>query len=94
MDKLHIFPRETVKNYGTKQQIDGKYKSGQKVLLIEDVVTTGGSIVELVEILRNQGLIVEDVLVFVDREQKGKENLEKHGLRVRSVFKLSDFQAK
>ncbi|XP_074596358.1 uridine 5'-monophosphate synthase-like isoform X2 [Brevipalpus obovatus] len=92
LSKGHIFPRDAAKNYGTKQQIDGKYKSGQKVLLIEDVITTGKSIVELVEILRGHELIVEDVLVFVDRGDQGKENLEKHGLRVRSVFKLSDFQ--
>lgn len=88
--KNHIFPRERAKDYGAKNQIDGIYKSGQRVLLVEDVITSGQSIVELVQTLRNHGLIVEDVLVFVDRDQRGEENLQQNGLKLKSVFKLPE----
>ncbi|XP_074596121.1 uncharacterized protein LOC141851260 [Brevipalpus obovatus] len=90
LGKNHIFPRDSAKNYGTKNQIDGIYKSGQRVLLVEDVITSGQSIVELVQTLRGHGLIVEDVLVFVDRDQKGSENLQQHGLKLKSVFNLPE----
>lgn len=74
-----ITPRLDQKRHGSGAKIQGVYSHGERVALIDDVITDGGSKLEAVEILRANGLVVEDVLVLVDREQGGKEELAKHG---------------
>ena len=56
----------------------------------QDVITSGGSVLETAEILQKEGLIVEDVVVFLDREQGGRGNLENNGVRVHSVTTVTD----
>lgn len=84
-----IMRRKEKKDYGTKQSIEGEFHAGQKVLVIEDVITTGGSIIETTSELEQHGLIIEDVVALIDREQGGKETLEKQ-YRVHTIFTLSE----
>lgn len=80
--------RKEVKSHGTKKLIEGVYEQGGRALIIEDVVTTGTSILETTKALRNEGLIVEDVICVLNREQGGEEALRKDGIRLHSVLKV------
>ncbi|MFZ0219952.1 MAG: orotate phosphoribosyltransferase [Candidatus Aquirickettsiella sp.] len=82
--------RKEVKEYGTKKQIEGVFKRGQDCLIIEDVVTTGGSVLQVARLLKSQGLQVKDCVVLVDRQQGGKEALRAAGCQLHSVFTLDE----
>ncbi|ERR1043165_4407909 len=82
--------RKETKNYGTKKQIEGVFKSGQDCLIIEDVVTTGGSVLQIADSLKKHGLQVKDIVVLVDRQQGGKEALLAAGYQLHSVFTLNE----
>ena len=84
-----IMRRKEKKDYGTKQMIEGIYRNDQRVLIIEDIITTGGSILETVSDLENEGLIVTDLVALIDREQGGRENLEKK-YRLHTILNLSE----
>ena len=89
-DALESFVvRKEPKKHGTMQWIEGEVKKGDRVLIIEDVITTGSSVIETIDLLNEHGLKVSDVVVYVDREEGGKENLEAKGCRVHSVTTLS-----
>lgn len=83
-----IMRRKEKKDYGTKQMIEGEFKTGQRCLIIEDVVTTGSSIIETAEELENAGLVVHDLVALIDREQGGKENLSKK-YQLHTILSLS-----
>lgn len=89
-DKPMIMRRKEKKTYGTKQQIEGKFVPGQQCLIIEDVITTGGSIIETVEELSEAGIKVKDLAVLIDRQQGGKENLQSKNYQVHAVFTLDE----
>ena len=85
-----IYPRREVKEYGTKRQIEGDYHAGERVVLLDDLITTGGSKIEAMQPLVAEGLNVEDVVVLIDREQGGREDLAGHGLRLHAVLTLRE----
>jgi uridine monophosphate synthetase len=84
-----IYPRREAKDYGTKKLIEGTYAAGETVVVLDDLVTTGGSKVEAMEPLTGAGLKVTDVVVLVDREQGGGAELARRGLTLHSVLTLS-----
>lgn len=84
-----IMRRKEKKEYGTKQMIEGVYKTGQKTLVIEDVITTGGSILETTHDLEEAGIEVAAVIAVIDREQGGKQKL-KEKYNVFTLFSISD----
>ncbi len=84
-----VMRRKEKKDYGTKQLIEGEFHAGQTCLIIEDVITTGGSIIETATDLQQAGIDIKDVVVLIDREQGGRQNLEKH-FKVHSVLNMSD----
>ena len=84
-----IMPRKEIKDHGTKRAIEGVYQSGHKVLIIEDLITSGASVLETVDVLHKEGLQVQDVVVFLDREQGGAQRLAKHGIRAHAVCSMS-----
>jgi uridine monophosphate synthetase len=84
-----LIRRKEAKAYGTKKLIEGKYNVGDRCLIIEDVVTSGSSIMETVNDLRAEGIVTTDVIVVVDREQGGVKNCTEKGIKMHSIFTLS-----
>ena len=84
-----IYPRKEVKTYGTKAEIEGEYYSGETVVVIDDLATTGGSKFEAIEKLTGVGLIVKDVVVLVDRQSGAKESLAQAGYSMHAVLTIS-----
>ena len=85
-----IYPRREAKDYGTKKLIEGKFEMGETVVVLDDLVTTGGSKLEALAPLADAGLVVRDVVVVVDREQGGARELAERGLCLHAVLSLSD----
>lgn len=98
--QMLIIPREVVKDHGLAHPIDGlRFANGartiqedMKVLMIEDVITTGGSVLRAAETLRRSRLDPIGVVVLVDRQEGGREALEEVGLKVWSVFTQEDLR--
>ena len=85
-----LIRRKETKDYGTKQKIEGIYSNNDRVIIIEDVVTTGTSILETARDLENVGLQVVEVLAFLDREQGGRETLENAGYAFHAAVTLTE----
>lgn len=77
--------RKQPKTHGTAQRIEGPFRAGDRVVVVEDVITTGQSALSAVEAIRDAGGDVVGVLAVVDREEGGREALEGAGLKVRSL---------
>ncbi|MEZ0346298.1 MAG: orotate phosphoribosyltransferase [Infirmifilum sp.] len=88
LGKPLIYVRKDRKNHGTMRQLEGDYTAGERAIIVDDVATTGGSIIEAARVLRSQGLVVEDAIVVVDREEGAREALEAEGLRLHSLTTL------
>lgn len=85
-----LYPRKETKNYGTKASIEGRYSNGEKVVIIDDLITSGASVYEALEKLNAAHLLVQDVVVLVDRQSGGIERLTKDGYTIHSVFKINE----
>lgn len=83
-----IYPRREAKAYGTRRQIEGVYQAGERAVLLDDLITSGGSKLEALEPLLAEGLVIEDVVVLIDREQGGRQDLAARGLRLHAVLTL------
>ncbi len=78
--------RKEVKAHGTKSKIEGNVKEGERVAILDDVITTGGSTIAAIEKAQDYGLVIDRVITLIDREEGGKENIEKSVSNVYSVF--------
>ncbi|MBQ0151892.1 MAG: orotate phosphoribosyltransferase [Chryseobacterium sp.] len=85
-----IIKRKEAKEYGTKKMIEGIYQKGQNCLLVEDVITSGKSLVETIAEVEQEDLKVSDIVVVLDREQGGKQLLESKGFNVHTLFNISE----
>lgn len=85
-----IMCRKETKGHGTKKMIEGKFAEGQSCLLIEDVTTSGTSILETTSALNKEGLKVTDAIVLLDREQGAKQKLKEHGIRLHALISIFD----
>lgn len=85
-----IIKRKEAKDYGTKKLIEGIYQKGQNCLLVEDVITSGKSLLETIPEIENESISVSDIVVVLDREQGGKQLLEGKGYRVHTLFTISE----
>lgn len=82
------------RSHGTKKLVIGMLEPGEEVELIEDVVTTGGSLLKAAKLVRENGGVVKRAIVVVDREEGGKEMLLENGIELEAVVKISDIQEK
>lgn len=80
-----ISPRASAKSYGMGVSIDGEYRAGQRVLLVDDVISAGDSKFDAIQKLQTAGLVVEDILVVVDRQQGGTAMLQEKGFRPHAI---------
>lgn len=85
-----LLKRKEAKEYGTKKILEGTYHTNQNCLLIEDVITTGASLLETSSVLEEHGLKVTDVCTLIDRNQGGREAMDKHGYKLHSIMNLVD----
>jgi orotate phosphoribosyltransferase len=85
-----LIVRKAAKDYATEGLIEGVFEPGERVLAIEDVVTTGGALISAVEVLRAAGLVVERALCVLDREEGGGEALSALGVRLEPLFRRAD----
>lgn len=89
LDVPLIYPRPVKKDYGTARRIEGSYQAGERILLIDDVISRGHSKLEAAEQLEAVDLAVKDVLVVVDREMGGEQDLAARGYTLHSVLTLT-----
>lgn len=84
-----VIRRKDVKTYGTKKLVEGVFSSGDRCIIVEDVVTSGSSILETVNDLKSVDIMVTDVVTVVNREQGGADNLKKQGYTLHSLFTMT-----
>lgn len=88
-----IYPRKTVKGYGTGKQIEGQWEIGQTVVVVDDLITSGDSLLKGITFLKAAGLRVNEAVVLIDREQGGREALEEQGYRLHSLMTIGQLLA-
>jgi uridine monophosphate synthetase len=81
-----IYPRKSVKSYGTGNQIEGHFQVGQTAVVLDDLITSGDSLLEMISSLKSVGLQVRDALVLVDREQGGAQTLAEQGYQLHATL--------
>lgn len=89
--KPFIYTRKEKKDYGIKRPVEGEFHQGERVVLIDDMITTGGSKLETIEVIKSLGLKIKEIVVLFDRQQGGKEELAKKGYRLLSAFTINDW---
>ena len=85
-----ILVRKQPKEYGTANRLEGIFEEGERVCVIEDVVTSGGAAVDTIAALREAGLECQHAVCVVDREEGGTDALARLGVRLESLFRVSD----
>jgi orotate phosphoribosyltransferase len=82
LSKPFLYVRKEAKEHGRERRIEGLLQPGDKVLVLDDVATTGKNIIEAAETIRGEGGVVEDAVVLLDRQQGGTANLSKIGVKL------------
>jgi len=90
----YVIIRKDKREHGTGKQIEGEDVKGKKVLIVEDVTTSGGSVVKTIQILRENKALVDEVLVVVDRESGAEEKLRKAEASFIPLLSVSDILKK
>ena len=83
-----VYPRKEAKGYGTKVNVEGVYDAGQRAIVIDDLISSGGSKLEGIQKLNDVGLEVKDIVVLIDRQSAGVDSMGEHGYSLHSVFTL------
>ncbi|HZY47931.1 MAG TPA: orotate phosphoribosyltransferase [Candidatus Bathyarchaeia archaeon] len=89
-----VYTRKDVKLHGRERTVEGILTPGERVLLVDDVITTGKNIVTALQSIRGEGGVVEDALVLLDREEGGEEHLQQEGVKLHSVARISSVAQK
>ena len=85
-----LIVRKEAKDYGTANRLEGVSEEGELICLVEDVVTSGGALLDAVEALRSAGLTVRTAVCVVDREEGGADALARQAVRLRPIFRASE----
>jgi orotate phosphoribosyltransferase len=88
-----IYYRQARKEHGVRKKIEGILERNDRVLLIDDLITTGKSVIEATEVVRDQGGVVNELVVLLDREQEGLQVLRANRIEPHFLFKISDSMA-
>jgi uridine monophosphate synthetase len=89
LERPLIYPRKEAKDYGTAKLIEGAYAAGETALMVDDLITRGTAKIEALKPLLDEGLVVRDILVLIDREQGGAEELAARGVALHAVMTLT-----
>jgi orotate phosphoribosyltransferase len=87
-----VLVRKEPKGYGTSKQIEGRFEPGDKVTVIEDVVTTGGDSLRSAQVLRDAGVEVIHLVVVLDRGEGGEDNIRAAGIPYSPLFRIADLE--
>jgi len=90
VNKPFLIVRKERKNYGTGMNIEGEFSKGERVVVLEDVTTTGGSVIKAIKELREKGLECSTAIVVVDREEGAGENLKKEEVKLISLMEVNE----
>lgn len=85
-----VYPRKEEKSYGTKAQVEGIFSEGDTAVVIDDLITTGDSKLEGINKLSENGLIVKDIVVLIDRSKNAREFLNKKGYKLHAFLSISE----
>ncbi len=85
-----VFVRNAKKDYGTAKQIEGRLERGEKIIIVEDIATTGGQVLEAARVLTDLGAVVDTIISTIDRLEGARENIEGAGYRYESLFTRAD----
>jgi orotate phosphoribosyltransferase len=89
-----LIVRKAAKEYGTGNRLEGPFDEGECVCLIEDVVTSGGALLDSIVAVREAGLVVHTAVCVVDREEGGADALARHAVRLRPLFRAGELLAR
>ena len=84
-----LYARREEKSYGTHRRIEGQFERGERVVVVDDIITDGASKFEAIAPLETAGLVVKDLVILIDREQGGRELLAARGYTLHSVLTIS-----
>jgi orotate phosphoribosyltransferase len=89
LKKPFLYVRKDTRHHGRQRRVEGILVSGDRVLLVDDLVTTGLNLKKAAEAIRAEGGVVKEAVALLDREEGGKEKLEKSGIKVRTLLRMS-----
>lgn len=90
LNKSFLYTRPSLRKHGRERRVEGILVSGDKVLLLDDLITSGKSLRKASSAIRAEGGVVEDAVVLIDREERGKENLAKDNVKLHCLIKASE----
>jgi len=93
LDKPVCFVRKKAKEYGTCKLAEGVDIEGKRLMIVEDVITSGGQVVLSTNDLRERGAIITDAICVIDRESSGVKNLREIGVELKSLFTMSEIKS-
>ncbi len=90
LNKPFLYIRKTKKLHGRERRVEGVISPGDHVLLIDDLITTGGSIIKAAKAITAEGGVIEHVVVLIDREEGGAKRLLENGIKLHAIFKVRE----
>ena len=94
LKKAYVYVRTTGREHGRGRQVEGILLPGDRVLLIDDLINKGGSILKAAEAVRAEGGVVGDVIVLLDREENGQNSLANEGIKLHYILTITEFARK
>jgi uridine monophosphate synthetase len=90
LKKPMVYVRKKPKDYGTHSRIEGTFKEGEKVVLVDDLMTRGTSKIDFIKAVKDAGLKVEDLVIVLDREQGGEDEMVKQNIKLHKLVTLKE----
>jgi orotate phosphoribosyltransferase len=90
LEKPFLYVRKEIKTHGRERRVEGLLMPGDRILLVDDLITTGTSLLAAADAVTAEGAVVKDVLVLIDREEGGKQALSKLGIKLHYLLKISE----